>query len=393
MPRGEREKIKYSKIGENIMNKANLRLVFQRYIDNFELINNKEHDENFKWELAEMFQTFDLEAKDFSGMLYDLWKKSDSFIDNRYHLAFYALCVYSKEEPETVRDMFKMLFKNEKMSCDEKQDKIDKFIDKAEELRGKYLSHDDRYKNTQKSVMMYLFYRYPNENYLYQAVKAKNFASCIDFYEDWGSMTNFKLESFYRMCDFVVEEIENNINLLETHNSRYYDKNRKLHNDENYHILATDIIYSSQTYGLFTGLPFVKIDSKSRKLYLERCAKAKELDEAVNIAEIDFEYLTEAKDFINTYIKNGDLIFHKTNGEGIIENVDGTFISVNFEKLCKTIKLSLTVAVSNGLLCLKTDELTDNLKEYIDILKRERDIPKALERAVEERKPYLEYLD
>ncbi len=50
------------------MNKANLQRMFKSYIDNFESINTK-HDESYKWEIAQKFQDFDVEADDFVAML------------------------------------------------------------------------------------------------------------------------------------------------------------------------------------------------------------------------------------------------------------------------------------------------------------------------------------
>jgi hypothetical protein len=375
------------------MNKDNLRYIFQKYIDNFETINNKEHDENFKWELAEIFQTFDIDSKYFANMLYDLWKKSDRFIDNRYHLGFYALYCYAKEEPETVRSMFKKLFEKEFLTCEEKQNRIDEFIAESEKLWEKYLPQDLRYKNNQKSVMTYLFYRYPNSNYLYRAKYAKDFAGYIEFYDTWGPMTNFKLEPYVRMCDLIVDEIKNNENLIKTHMSRYNNNSRNLHNDINYHILATDIIYSSQIYGFITDLPIKKLDAKARDLYLERCSKAKELDEIFEKAEADYKYLLEAQSFIASNINQGNLVTHKLYGEGKIEDVNSSTISVNFPKNNKNLKFGLMVAIGNNILKLSEEGLTDNFKKYIPILNRERDIPRELARAKKELEPYLEYLD
>ena len=56
------------------MNKTNLQVIFKKYIDNFEVLNNKENDETYKWEIAQEFQTFDIEAEDFAEMLSRLWK-------------------------------------------------------------------------------------------------------------------------------------------------------------------------------------------------------------------------------------------------------------------------------------------------------------------------------
>lgn len=47
------------------MNKTNLNLLFKKYIERFEEINNCEHHETYKWEIAQKFQSFDVDAEDF----------------------------------------------------------------------------------------------------------------------------------------------------------------------------------------------------------------------------------------------------------------------------------------------------------------------------------------
>ena len=44
------------------MNKTNLHVIFKKYIDNFEFLNNSENDETYKWEIAQAFQAFDLDS-------------------------------------------------------------------------------------------------------------------------------------------------------------------------------------------------------------------------------------------------------------------------------------------------------------------------------------------
>lgn len=51
------------------MNKNNLKSIFKKYIDNFEMLNNEKNDEIYKWEIAQEFQNFDVDAPDFAEML------------------------------------------------------------------------------------------------------------------------------------------------------------------------------------------------------------------------------------------------------------------------------------------------------------------------------------
>ena len=375
------------------MNKSNLQVIFKKYIDNFEFLNNSENDETYKWEIAQAFQTFDVDAEDFAEMLNHLWKLSSNLIDSSQQLPFYALVDYARKEPETVREMFRKLYANELLDCDAKQKTILEFINASEELRVKYNPDSRLYVNNQRSVMMYLFLRYPDSNYGYKASQAKSFADCIEFYDEWGPMTDFRLDVFYRMCDQLVEEIKANEALVATHKSRFEKTDRNLYPDENYHILALDIIYSSQAYNFYGDMTFAPINAQARKLHFERVAKAKDLADAVEKAKNESELLDQAKEFIDNVMTEGATVKHRMFGEGTVEKCAGTIISVFFPKVNETKNLGLVVAFGNGLMTLVSDKETAKLKEYIPILSKERDIAKNLARAIEDLQPYLEYLD
>lgn len=375
------------------MNKSNLQSIFKKYIDNFEILNNEKNDETYKWEIAQEFQKFDVDAEDFVEMLTHMWKVSENLIDSSQQLPFYALVEFARREPETVREMFRKLFAEEHLGDIEKQAVIDEFIASSEELRKKYYPDSRLYTNNQRSVMMYLFLRYPNSNYGYKASQAKSFADCIEFYEDWGPMTDFRLDIFGRMCEQLIEEIKKNDALMETHMSRFENTTRKLHPDENLHILTLDIIYSSQAYNFYGDMTFDPINAKSRKLYFERVAKAKELAEAVEKAKADAALLDEAKAYIVASLTKGLTVKHRVFGEGVIEECAGTIIAVHFARTDETKKLGLTVAIGNGLISLPSEEMAQKIKEYIPVLNRETQIPGNLSRAVDELQPYLEYLD
>lgn len=375
------------------MNKANLHSIFKKYIDNFEMLNNSTNDETYKWAIAQEFQSFDVDAEDFAEMLARMWKVSDNLIDNSQQLPFYALVDYARREPETVREMFRKLFADEHLDPDAKQQTVNEFIEKSEELRKKYYPDSRLYVNNQRSVMMYLFLRYPDSNYGYKASQAKSFADCIEYYDDWGPMTDFRLGIFTRMCEQLIEEIKSHKALLDTHMSRFEKTDRELHPDKNLHILVDDIIYCSQVYNFYGDMSFNPINAQSRKLHFERVAKAKSLAEAVEKAREASEQLEEAKDYLATVLTEGVVVKHRAFGEGTVQGCSGTIISVFFPKVNETKKLGLTVAIGNGLMTLESDEATHKIKSYIPVLNNESKIPTDLARATEELQPYLEYLD
>ena len=377
---------------EKQMNKSNLQSLFKKYIDNFEKINAKETNETYKWEIAEEFQSFNIEAKDFTVELNKYWKISNNLIDSSQQLPFYALVDYAKKEPETVRDMFRKLYKAENLDASQKQLAIDKFIEESESLRKKYNPTSRLYVNNQRSVMMYLFLRYPEHNFGYKAAQAKRFADCIEFYEDWGTMNDFHLDVYCRMCEEVIEEIKKCEPLLITHLSRYKNTNRKLYKDTNMHILLSDIIYSSQVYDLYDGINFNTINAKARNLYFERVAKAARINEKYLSIKKDVDMLEEANDYITKNITPGTKVISKSYGEGIVENYADTYLTVYFNSINERKKFELQTAIGSNSLKFTSEEIMQKLTEYIPLLNRANSLKKELSRTEEELQQYLEYL-
>lgn len=375
------------------MNQKNLQVIFKKYIDHFERINSVENDENYKWEIAQKFQEFDVDAPDFADMLLRMLKISENLIDSSQQLPFYALVDYARKEPETVREMFRALFENEYLDVEAKQATIVAFIEASEELRKKYSPDSRLYMNNQRSVMMYLFLRHPNSNYGYKASQAKSFADCIEFYDDWGPMNDFNLGIYCRMCDQLVEEIKKCDALVATHKSRYENTDRKFHADENLHILALDIIYSSQVYNFYDGMTFAPINAQARKLHFERVKKANELKEALEKAQVDDALLTEAREYFIKAFENIKTVKHKVFGEGTVESFDGSILAVYFPKVDATKKLGLTMSLQNKLIVCEAEGFTEAVEKYSDVMKYEHQIPSNLKRAEEELQPYLEYLE
>ena len=120
------------------MNKMRLNQLFSNYIEKFEYINNPDNNETYKWAAVEQYrESFNLEAPDLPGMLYEAWKASENLIDSANQQPFYALVSYAKEEPETVRKMFRDLFADDGGNLAERQEKIIAFIQSSEELKAK----------------------------------------------------------------------------------------------------------------------------------------------------------------------------------------------------------------------------------------------------------------
>ena len=381
------------------MNRSRIHQIFTNYIENFEVINNSKNNENYKWKIAYSFcDLMNPDAPDFANRIKEAWTLSDNLIDSNNRYCFSALVTCAEKEPEAVRQLFKKLFADDGGNLDLRQDKILNFINEANMLTAKLHSGNDVFMNDQRSAMAYLFFYDPDNHYLYKASEARSFASCVEFYDDWGAGAAFKLHSYYRMCDELVEVIKKSEALKNTHNSRFFDRNNvrrnDMHPDNNYHILSFDIIYGApeNRYNFYKGIPYKKITAESRRLYNERSKKAKELYVELKQAQADYDLLQEAKEYFKANIVVGLPVKHRIWGVGYVTKVDEENIYITFERSGEK-KLSLIVAFANQALTTDIPDFYEDISLYRSVLLRQSSISSALNKAIKNFEEYSEYLD
>ncbi|MBP3314055.1 MAG: hypothetical protein J6K84_05330 [Oscillospiraceae bacterium] len=378
------------------MNVKNLYKVFEHYIEKFEWLNQKpEPNESYKWVAVQKFQeAFDLNVPEdeFAKMLYRAWNASANLIDSNQQQPFYALVEYARKEPERVRAMFANLYADDGGNLSARQEKIKRFLNDTDELLQKYFPTSHLYINTQRSAMALLWFYDPNTYYYYKATEAKYLADCVEFYDDWGTYNDFKLEIFHRFCDEIVEQMKKYLTLTETHKTRFESK-ELMHKDENLHILLVDIIFCAKRYGLYDGIPIKDSSASAKRLYLERKLKAKELYEAVCTAEQNVALLDEAKAIFANLIQSGTPIIHKTLGTAeLIECADG-FITLSFPNKSEQKKFGLIQSLANAFIKIETPNFDELVEKYRSVMRVETNVFQQYESAVKAFSPYEEYLD
>ena len=383
------------------MNKEQMHQIFAHYIDNFEMINDKEHTEYYKWQVCAEFKSLMDEAlvadaEDFADALYKVKVCSSNIIDS-YTQPFYGLVELARKEPETVQQMFSDLYSDDKGDVKVQMKLIKDFFDQCNELLDKYYPDSYLYKQNSHSVSSYLFLYDPDHHYMYKATQSQVMADCIEFYDDWGTGDNIKLDIYYRMCDEILAEIKDCPELLNTNRSRYDSMLKlrpgELHEDSELHILLFDIIYCSHVYNLFDGITFARPKSKEKQLIVEQKNKAKALLEAYDKAKIDVEKLDEALMYFSSSMKAAGKVKHKMYGECEVITVDSRYLKMRIVKTGEEKLLGLAVVIANGIISLDTDEFKAKKDLYLPLLKRGESVPRALEYAARALEPYKEYLD
>ena len=375
------------------MNRNSLNQIFTAYINKFQYLNEPPQSEGYKWRSVVQFkEVFDLDAVDFAAMLKKAKQVTYNIIDS-YNQPFGGLVKLAEKEPETVREMFRDLLKDDGGDLSIRQEKITTFLRACDTLVDKYYPGSFLYKNDQRSAMAYLFFNDPDNHYLYKATEATYLSDCVGFYDDWGAMSAFKLDIYHRFCDELIAEIRATPELVATNNSRYETATKLLHPDANLHILVFDIIYCSHTYNLYSGLSFEKVTTAERKLYQENKAKAQEMLAAVQKAECDMVLLQEAQQYFNGLITSNVPVIHKAFGELEVVSLKGEYLSVRIKKTGETKTFVLLNSIANGFLKVAADDFEEKVAQYKAVMLRERDIASNLSSANKAFEPYKKYLD
>lgn len=383
------------------MNKNQMHQIFAHYIDNFEMLNDKEHAEYYKWQICYQFRklmdkALATDSENFANALYQVKECSRNIIDS-YTQPFYGLVVFARKEPETVRKMFIDLYSDDHGDIKEQMNLIRNFFDQSAELLAKYYPDSYLYKQNSHSVSSYLFLYDPDHHYMYKATQSQVMADCIEFYDDWGTGDNIKLDIYYRMCDEILVEIRNCPALLETNKSRYdgalHMEPGELHEDKELHILLFDIIYCSQVYNLFDGITFARPKAKEKLLIIEQKNKAKELKEAYAVAEEKVQLLEETLKYFINAIENTGKVKHRVFGMCDVLSVDKKYIRLRIQKTGEEKQLGLSVVIANGIITIDTPDFNEKKMKYQEVMKKANDLPKNLEYAARALELYEEYLE
>lgn len=377
------------------MNRKKLNQIFDAYIEQFEVLNDNQNDENYKWNAIVEFQkAFDLSVSDdaIAGMLKEARDATHNIIDN-YTQPFYGLVELAKKEPETVRSMLTALLEDDGGDLNARQEKIDIFLEECDRLVESYFPGSHLYKNDQRSAMAYLFFNDPDNHYLYKATEAKYLADCIGFYDDWGTMSAFKLDVYHRFCDELIDEIKATPTLMATHQSRFTATQRPMHEDEALHVLVFDIIYCAHTYNLYSGMSFDKVTSSDRKLYLERKAKAQELLNALHKAEEECVLLDEARVYFTSAITSGADVTHKTFGAVDVESVADGFVVLKLRKNGEIKRFGLLNCIASGFVKVDIPDFDSCVAKYKSAMMGEYSLALRLKSAQDALRPYEKFLD
>lgn len=352
------------------MNRDNLSIIIGNYINHFETI---KEGETYKWMAIQHFQShWNIEADDFGDMFKNSVSATINMINNRFVSPTAGIIELAKHENDVVREMFINLFADDGGDLVCRQNRIDEFVSRSEELLQKYAAGKWKFRQDVRIAITYLCLRYPDENYLYKATSANLFAKYVDFGNDIGGGRNFKLANYYQMCDQIAETISQHQNLLQTNSTRLDETTWP---DSKYHLLASDIVYCASGYSLFGD---IIPPSRSKKTTHETSLRARKESIDSEIAELKSELnvVREMKAKLGAINLLGEKIKHKKFGHGEIISHDKDIITIKFDDYIK--KLGLPDAFSNKSLSADSSDVTNYFQQLEELVIEE----KTLERSI-----------
>ena len=344
------------------MNQVNLAKLFHNYIESYNVLTDAEHDELYKWRAVNYFQRhWDLEAENFGEMFKQAMGQSFNLIDNKTVQptnGIVFLCQQNKETEEEVREEFKKLLASDDGDIRVRQERIDAFAEAINEKLQKAAPGKWKYDQDRRSVIMYLNFIAPDDNYMFKSTEAKAFANGCEFGEDIGSGQTFRLDVYYRMCKELAEEIKKNEKLcalledkLQAEANADEDKiNPITEIAGRYNIYAYDLMYCAYAYNLYGDIPVRKktklssIEQKKQDRQIRIQELASQRDEAKEQVEQVEAQLNENSlpDLTGMAVKN------IRYGAGTVAEQNGKYLTVEFSSGAK--KFVLPDAATKGFL-------------------------------------------
>ncbi len=343
------------------MNLERLNNIIDTYIDNFDMINDYTHDENMKWRAVYHFKNhFNLNAPDFHEMFKNAISKSSIIINNDTVQPVNGILKLITHEEDTVRSLFKMLYEDDGGDLDKRQGRIEKFVDETNKLLEKYERGKWKYKQDFRSVLAYLVFYKPEENYLYKSSQCQPFFRYLEYGEEIGCGQYFKLSRYYKMCDEVRQALSMHTDLMKKHNER---RSKVENTEDNLHMLTFDIIYCSIAYGFYDYQSYTKVAKKSKADLVQEKIEAEIESKRIELEALELQLEAERKvlEKIPEIDVENQRVKHKQFGIGKVIKQNGNSIEVAFPS--RTSKFVLSMAFCNGFLASDDPTILERCKK------------------------------
>jgi len=311
-----------SELGFKVKPKTNENSAQEQLIEDYKNLLRKDRNkpELYKWQLIKEFQDkWDLDANDFSSMVQRI--NFGNLLDYRSKTFVKFSHEYSKE----ARSLFKMLY-DEEIPL---ENRIKNFGNRAEKIVKKHHPDIGAFQD-ERSIATYLTFRYPNKYTFYK----------YSIYSDYTDLLNLKREKAGKRYIHYLELIDEFVNNYISQDKELLELSRDTlkddcFTDDNYNILAQDILYRTTQRSTENLSESKLFDPKTNKAWIEKTLVSGRSDREDGDYSLGKRLWSPRKDARGADIysnmrevESGDLILHLTDNEGFtgVSLASGSFI-------------------------------------------------------------------
>ena len=220
---------------------SKIREIISKYKADFERVNQ---EERYKWEAVGCYKrNWNVEAENFSEMYAEAFKEASNLLSANMYWPYKMVITFAEQEPDKVRELFKMLY-NEEIPL------AQRYVDFRAAFDEFYKPQKLNHYQDLHAISVYLSFEYPDKYYIYKYKVFKEFSSNIGYVTDRSKFQSevYKLEAFFDVCELVLDEVKKDVELQEISAARL---DEGCYDDAGLHLLTHDIVY----FGSKNALP------------------------------------------------------------------------------------------------------------------------------------------
>ncbi len=202
--------------------------------------------ENYKWIAVKHFQSkWVIEAKDFGKMVSEAFSKAFNLLQGGMYYAYKMLCDFSQRYPEKMRELFRILY-DEERPLDERITTYRKGCDEImKQLRETVPGYENKnaYQDL-RAICVYLSFNYPDKYFMFKHREYYEFKKAVGFQEKSTAENEDvrKYENFAQLCDEILKVIKTDPELQKMQQD-IVKSNPDAYEDPALHLLAQTIIW------------------------------------------------------------------------------------------------------------------------------------------------------
>ena len=209
-------------------------------------------EEKYKWEALKHYKDhWCIDAEDFAGMVAESFRLANNLLAGGMYYAYRLLCELSKQDPEKMRGLFRLLY-DESLPL---VDRYQQFRSACKQMVETAKADSDELQKTKnhyqdlRAICVYLSFEYPEKYFLYKYKMYADFKELVGYKETSQEKDPEirKYDNFSILCKEVLKEIKGDSELQKKQKA-LIDAAPDCYSDPEYHLLTQTIIYVSAEY-------------------------------------------------------------------------------------------------------------------------------------------------